>query len=141
MDPLALAVLLWGCNFVIFLVIKFLINGSLLSEKKRRKDGPEEVNEGVDESNERIHILRTLEILIRVIEWSLAPLIAVVVGNLLPSSVRQFLGAHVPPSALVCATLAALFAHIAIVQVWRTHMEIDTSLFRPKEQSESKSTG
>lgn len=130
MTPEALGFFLWIVFLVVYRFFRTLLSYSITMEHSRLSELADSNDIGT------ITILRAVDVVVMAVNWAIIPFMAITLGAMIPTRIRQFLGEYVGPPALVQASLAALFVCWALFCLWRKHVDLDLSkLFRPKHES------
>lgn len=130
MTPTALGFLLWIIFLVVYRSFRALLSYSITMENSLNSHHKENNDFGT------VMVLRAVDVVVMAVNWAVIPFMAITLGTLIPTRIRQFLEGYVGPPALVQASLAALFVCWALFCIWRRHVDIDLSaLFRPKNES------
>ena len=107
---LGMYVLVWA----VFWALRSSLRFSVEVEQEELQKLPVNAKAKRFEKIETIGLLRSLEAITLTIFAALMPIAGIVLGMVMPKSIRDFLGHFVGAEALVGVTIAALFAYGAV---------------------------
>lgn len=137
METVIVGAILWLLVGSFYWLLRFaLLRFSIEREQERLelpRSGAATVTPGDEdvrrECIERIGLLRSLDAIVRTIFLAMFPFAMIILGMVMPASVREFLGRFVSADALVQGGLAALFGYIAVFSVWRQCVDFSAEKF------------